>query len=87
MLVCVCVLQVNKTFQELGVLRDLGGMWEEMKPKVWNFMENGEEMDMVRVSLDALPTHIRASPLPVYMRALKTVICASLIMGLIPYNS
>lgn len=44
------VLQVNKTFQEFGVLRDLGGMWEEMKPKVWNFLENGEEMDMVRVS-------------------------------------
>lgn len=48
--VCVCVLQVNKTFQELGVLRDLGGMWEEMRPKVWNFMETSEEMDMVRVS-------------------------------------
>lgn len=44
------VLQVNKTFQELGVLRDLGGMWEEMKPKIWTFMENSEEMDMVRVS-------------------------------------
>uniref|UniRef100_A0A8D3C3U3 P-type phospholipid transporter n=1 Tax=Scophthalmus maximus TaxID=52904 RepID=A0A8D3C3U3_SCOMX len=43
--------EVNKTFQELGVLRDLGGMWEELKPKVWNFMENGEEMDMVRTLL------------------------------------
>lgn len=32
------------------MLRDLGGMWEEMKPKIWNFMENSEEMDMVRVS-------------------------------------
>uniref|UniRef100_A0A8C7ZIP7 P-type phospholipid transporter n=1 Tax=Oryzias sinensis TaxID=183150 RepID=A0A8C7ZIP7_9TELE len=42
--------EVNKTFQELGVLRDLGGMWEEMKPQFWNFMENSEEMDMVRVS-------------------------------------
>uniref|UniRef100_A0A3P9AZG2 P-type phospholipid transporter n=1 Tax=Maylandia zebra TaxID=106582 RepID=A0A3P9AZG2_9CICH len=43
--------EVNKTFQELGVLRDLGGMWEEMKPKIWNFMENSEEMDMVRTLL------------------------------------
>uniref|UniRef100_A0A669C5X9 P-type phospholipid transporter n=1 Tax=Oreochromis niloticus TaxID=8128 RepID=A0A669C5X9_ORENI len=42
--------EVNKTFQELGVLRDLGGMWEEVKPKIWNFMENSEEMDLVRVS-------------------------------------
>lgn len=46
----VC-FQVNKTFQELGILRDLGGMWEEMKPKILNFMENSEEMDLVRVSL------------------------------------
>uniref|UniRef100_A0A8B9LRJ8 P-type phospholipid transporter n=1 Tax=Astyanax mexicanus TaxID=7994 RepID=A0A8B9LRJ8_ASTMX len=41
--------EVNKTFQQLGVLRDLGGMWEEMRPKVWDFMENSEEMDLVRV--------------------------------------
>uniref|UniRef100_A0A671UQS2 P-type phospholipid transporter n=1 Tax=Sparus aurata TaxID=8175 RepID=A0A671UQS2_SPAAU len=49
--------EVNKTFQELGVLRDLGGMWEEMRPKIWNFMENSEEMDLVRVSVYALITH------------------------------
>lgn len=46
---CVRCLQVNRTFQELGVFRDLGGMWEEMRPKVWNFMENSEQMDMIRV--------------------------------------
>uniref|UniRef100_A0A3Q3BQ74 P-type phospholipid transporter n=1 Tax=Kryptolebias marmoratus TaxID=37003 RepID=A0A3Q3BQ74_KRYMA len=45
--------EVNKTFQELGVLRDLGGMWEEMKPKFWNFMENSEEMDLVRSLLQS----------------------------------
>ncbi|KAA8595046.1 hypothetical protein FQN60_012181 [Etheostoma spectabile] len=27
------IQEVNKTFQELGVLRDIGGMWEEMRPK------------------------------------------------------
>ncbi|TRY77727.1 hypothetical protein DNTS_029106 [Danionella cerebrum] len=43
--------EVNKTFQEFGVLRDLGGMWEEMRPKIWNFMENSEEMDLVRTLL------------------------------------
>ncbi|KAG7458914.1 hypothetical protein MATL_G00225660 [Megalops atlanticus] len=45
------IKEVNRTFQELGVLRDLGGMWEEMRPKVWNFMENSEEMDLVRTLL------------------------------------
>ncbi|XP_070818875.1 phospholipid-transporting ATPase ABCA1b isoform X1 [Chaetodon trifascialis] len=43
--------EVNRTFQELGVFRDLGGMWEEMRPKVWNFMENSEQMDMIRTLL------------------------------------
>lgn len=41
---------MNRTFQELGVFRDLGGMWEELKPKVWSFMESSEQMDLVRVS-------------------------------------
>uniref|UniRef100_A0A8C1B8X4 ATP-binding cassette, sub-family A (ABC1), member 1A n=1 Tax=Cyprinus carpio carpio TaxID=630221 RepID=A0A8C1B8X4_CYPCA len=41
------IQEVNKTFQELGVLRDLGGMWEEMRPKIWNFMESSEEMDLL----------------------------------------
>ncbi|XP_072320333.1 phospholipid-transporting ATPase ABCA1-like [Eucyclogobius newberryi] len=40
--------QVNRTFQELGVFRDLGGMWDEMKPKVWNFIENSEQMNLFR---------------------------------------
>uniref|UniRef100_A0A673GUN9 P-type phospholipid transporter n=1 Tax=Sinocyclocheilus rhinocerous TaxID=307959 RepID=A0A673GUN9_9TELE len=43
--------EVNKTFQELGILRDLGGMWEEARPKVWNFMENSEEIDLMRTLL------------------------------------
>lgn len=46
--------QVNKTFQELGILRDLGGMWEETRPKVWNFMENSEEINLMRVSFSLL---------------------------------
>ncbi|XP_030648495.1 phospholipid-transporting ATPase ABCA1b isoform X2 [Chanos chanos] len=45
------IQEVNRTFQELGVLRDLGGMWEESRPKIWNFMENSEEMDLLRTLL------------------------------------
>ncbi|XP_042560484.1 phospholipid-transporting ATPase ABCA1a isoform X2 [Clupea harengus] len=45
------IQEVNKTFQELGVLRDLGGMWDEFRPKLWNFMEDSEEMDLVRTLL------------------------------------
>uniref|UniRef100_A0A8D3CZN3 P-type phospholipid transporter n=1 Tax=Scophthalmus maximus TaxID=52904 RepID=A0A8D3CZN3_SCOMX len=43
--------EVNRTFQELGVFRDLGGMWEEMRPKVWSFMENSQQMDLIRTML------------------------------------
>uniref|UniRef100_A0A674N795 ATP-binding cassette, sub-family A (ABC1), member 1A n=1 Tax=Takifugu rubripes TaxID=31033 RepID=A0A674N795_TAKRU len=43
--------EVNKTFQELGVLRELGGMWDEVKPRILNFIENSEEMDLVRTML------------------------------------
>ncbi|XP_048851974.1 phospholipid-transporting ATPase ABCA1-like [Brienomyrus brachyistius] len=45
------IKEMNKTFQEFGVLRDLGDVWEELKPKIWNFMENSEEMDIVRTLL------------------------------------
>ncbi|GAA6093024.1 phospholipid-transporting ATPase ABCA1b [Tachysurus ichikawai] len=45
------IQEVNRTFQELGILRDLGGMWEEARPKVWNFMESSEQVDLVRMLL------------------------------------
>uniref|UniRef100_A0A8C6JPU5 P-type phospholipid transporter n=1 Tax=Melopsittacus undulatus TaxID=13146 RepID=A0A8C6JPU5_MELUD len=47
--------EVNRTFQELGVFRDLGGMWEEISPKIWTFMESSQEMDVIRVSMLSLP--------------------------------
>uniref|UniRef100_A0A8C3L206 P-type phospholipid transporter n=1 Tax=Chrysolophus pictus TaxID=9089 RepID=A0A8C3L206_CHRPC len=47
--------EVNRTFQELGVFRDLGGMWEEISPKIWTFMESSQEMDLIRVSMLFLP--------------------------------
>nr|XP_033774294.1 phospholipid-transporting ATPase ABCA1 [Geotrypetes seraphini] len=47
----VLMAEVNKTFQELGVFHDLGGMWEELKPKIKKFMESSQEMDLVRTLL------------------------------------
>uniref|UniRef100_A0A452UE04 P-type phospholipid transporter n=1 Tax=Ursus maritimus TaxID=29073 RepID=A0A452UE04_URSMA len=43
--------EVNKTFQELAVFHDVQGMWEELSPKIWTFMESNPEMDLVRVSV------------------------------------
>lgn len=42
---------MNKTFQELAVFHDVEGMWQELSPKFWAFMENSQEMDLVRVSV------------------------------------
>ncbi|XP_077429248.1 phospholipid-transporting ATPase ABCA1b isoform X3 [Vanacampus margaritifer] len=59
--------EVNRTFQELGIFRDLEGMWEEMRPKVWNFLENSEEMNLIRsllknnVSAATLSAHLADS--------------------------
>nr|XP_045371217.1 phospholipid-transporting ATPase ABCA1 isoform X6 [Camelus bactrianus] len=45
--------EVNKTFQELAVFHDLEGMWEELSPKIWTFMESSPELDLVRTLLDS----------------------------------
>uniref|UniRef100_A0A452UCN2 ATP-binding cassette sub-family A member 1 n=1 Tax=Ursus maritimus TaxID=29073 RepID=A0A452UCN2_URSMA len=45
--------EVNKTFQELAVFHDVQGMWEELSPKIWTFMESNPEMDLVRTMLDS----------------------------------
>lgn len=37
------------------MFRDLGGMWEEISPKIWTFMESSQEMDLIRVSMLPLP--------------------------------
>lgn len=36
------------------MFRDLGGMWEEISPKIWTFMESSQEMDLIRVSMLSL---------------------------------
>ncbi|XP_018099248.1 phospholipid-transporting ATPase ABCA1 isoform X2 [Xenopus laevis] len=43
--------EVNKTFQELSVFRDLGAMWEEVRPQIKNFMESSQEVDLIRTLL------------------------------------
>uniref|UniRef100_H3AJR4 P-type phospholipid transporter n=1 Tax=Latimeria chalumnae TaxID=7897 RepID=H3AJR4_LATCH len=50
------MVEVNKTFQELGVFRDLGGMWKELAPKIWNFMENSKEVELLRSILKNKPS-------------------------------
>lgn len=48
--------EVNKTFQELAMLQDVEGMWKELGPKIWAFMESSSEMDLVRTLLHSKGT-------------------------------
>uniref|UniRef100_A0A8C0H2Z1 P-type phospholipid transporter n=1 Tax=Chelonoidis abingdonii TaxID=106734 RepID=A0A8C0H2Z1_CHEAB len=57
--------EVNRTFQELGVFQDLGGMWEEISPKIWTFMESSQEMDLIRVSMPSLWVCLHCNETPV----------------------
>lgn len=43
------------------MFRDLGGMWEEISPKIWTFMESSQEMDLIRVSMLFLPEPLPSS--------------------------
>uniref|UniRef100_A0A8C5P7H9 ATP binding cassette subfamily A member 1 n=1 Tax=Leptobrachium leishanense TaxID=445787 RepID=A0A8C5P7H9_9ANUR len=43
--------EANKTFQEFSVFRDLGGMWEEIRPQIKKFMEDSQEVDLIRTFL------------------------------------
>ncbi|OCU00960.1 hypothetical protein XELAEV_18006739mg [Xenopus laevis] len=43
--------EVNKTFQELSVFRDIGAMWEEVRPQIKYFMESSQEVDLIRTLL------------------------------------
>ncbi|CAL8311233.1 unnamed protein product [Merluccius merluccius] len=38
----------NSTFEELGRLRRMGGAWEEVAPQVWNFFQEGVQVNMLR---------------------------------------
>uniref|UniRef100_A0AAY4D0I1 P-type phospholipid transporter n=1 Tax=Denticeps clupeoides TaxID=299321 RepID=A0AAY4D0I1_9TELE len=44
------IKNANTTFEELERLRNLGGVWEELGPQIWNFFQDGVQMNMIRVS-------------------------------------
>ena len=44
----VC-LQVNKTFQDLGILQDLNEAWMEVGPAIRDYMETGVQVRLLQV--------------------------------------
>ncbi|KAI1891830.1 hypothetical protein AGOR_G00147780 [Albula goreensis] len=40
--------EVNRTFQDLKILEDLQGAWEEVGPRIWTFMESSVEIRLLQ---------------------------------------
>lgn len=63
----VCLLKVNKTFEDLKILQELNAAWMEVGPWIKNYMESSVEIQMLQVGLSlyrraqCIVTHFTAS--------------------------
>ncbi|KYO42635.1 ATP-binding cassette sub-family A member 1 isoform A [Alligator mississippiensis] len=48
--------EVNRTFQELAVLREVGGAWQELGPRLYTFLNSSLEMQALQELLGAPAT-------------------------------
>lgn len=46
------LLQVNQTFEELALLRDLHELWGVLGPQIFNFMNDSTNVAMLQVGRD-----------------------------------
>lgn len=44
-----CFLQVNRTFQELALLKDVQEVWEVLGPQLFNFMNDSANVAILQV--------------------------------------
>lgn len=47
----VVSFQANATFDALGRLRELVELWDELGPRVWDFFQDGPQVEALRVSM------------------------------------
>ncbi|XP_062888600.1 phospholipid-transporting ATPase ABCA1-like isoform X1 [Mobula hypostoma] len=40
--------ELNRTFEDLGLLREVRGAWNETGPQIWKFMENSQEIHLLQ---------------------------------------
>uniref|UniRef100_A0A4W6E0C7 P-type phospholipid transporter n=1 Tax=Lates calcarifer TaxID=8187 RepID=A0A4W6E0C7_LATCA len=45
------VKEANSTFHALAMLKELVDMWDELGPRVWNFLQNSPQVNAIRVRL------------------------------------
>lgn len=49
----LCLLKVNKTFEELQILQDLNKAWKDVGPQIKNYMESSVEIQLLQVRLSS----------------------------------
>lgn len=47
----VVSFQANATFDALGRLEELVNLWDELGPRVWDYFQNGPQVEALRVSM------------------------------------
>ncbi|XP_043909754.1 phospholipid-transporting ATPase ABCA7 [Protopterus annectens] len=40
--------EVNKTFQDISVLKEVRSVWQELGPQIWKFMETSQEIQLLQ---------------------------------------
>lgn len=49
----VCLLKVNKTFEDFQILQEVNEAWKEAGPRIKNYMESSSEMNLLKVNLNS----------------------------------
>ncbi|KAJ8008300.1 hypothetical protein DPEC_G00103410 [Dallia pectoralis] len=49
----IMVKEANSTFNALAMLKELAGAWEVVGPRVWNYFQNGRQVNALRASLSS----------------------------------
>lgn len=49
----VCLLKVNKTFEDFQILQEVNEAWKEVGPRVKNYMESSLEIKLLKVNLNS----------------------------------
>lgn len=45
----LCLFQANGTFNALAMLKELADSWDEVGPRVWDFLQDSPQVNAIRV--------------------------------------
>lgn len=54
----LCLFQANGTFNALAMLKELADSWDEVGPRVWDFLQDSPQVNAIRVRVQRDPSII-----------------------------